>query len=288
MQSIYELGAYLNRQALWTNNIIRKGYTSRLGILEETITDMQLLSMADQFGENVLTKKFSRREEGSMSGADWLWIIGEPGSWLPLLIQAKIVNPQTGNCQHLDYKNGNQRTQLLTYARQHRLVPLYCIYGNIPTDLELPDRFDKSITQREFWACSFITPRSVRLLSMRRLKCQRELIKYAIPWSLPFLDATDSSSINGKLLADSLEKSKYTYKDASTEKAEQLLKGRSDLTMRRKICWENLDAIQTVREKIPKNISQLFSIGFPDAASVPFSSASIISSTPIKEIMELK
>jgi hypothetical protein len=75
-----------HEQAQWTSDIIQSGFSTRLGILEETITDMHLLAIARRHGDYVVTRKFSRKEEGSQSGADWLWCIGEPGAWFSLLV----------------------------------------------------------------------------------------------------------------------------------------------------------------------------------------------------------
>ena len=155
MDSLYEFGLFLNSRAHWTQNFIYRSNVLRLGILEETITDMHLFSIADKYANNVITRKFNRREEGSQSGADWLWIIGEPGSWLPLLIQAKVINLKTQNCQHFDYKNGEQRKRLLKYARLHGCLPLYCIYSYIPPDFIPPEQFIRADRSNEDWACSF-------------------------------------------------------------------------------------------------------------------------------------
>ena len=163
MDSLYEFGLFLNSRAHWTQNFIYRSNVLRLGILEETITDMHLFSIADKYG------------------ADWLWIIGEPGSWLPLLIQAKVINLKTQNCQHFDYKNGEQRKRLLKYARLHGCLPLYCIYSYIPPDFIPPEQFIRADRSNEDWACSFLSPRSVRELSQAGIKSQKEVLKYCIP-----------------------------------------------------------------------------------------------------------
>ena len=123
----------LRTLAQWTNQTIAKGYVSGLGILEETITDYTLNEIAVRHPEYIYTKKFSRKQEGCESGADWLWCIGSPGAWLPVLVQAKVVNPRTKQCHFLNYstRHGKQCTIFLRYARTHQLLPLYCIYSLI-------------------------------------------------------------------------------------------------------------------------------------------------------------
>lgn len=82
--SLWDLCATFQECTVWANSIIEDGFSSRLGILEETITDINLITIARKHSDFILTKKFSRREEGSKSGADWLRCIGEPGAWLSL------------------------------------------------------------------------------------------------------------------------------------------------------------------------------------------------------------
>lgn len=287
MKNINEFGLYLRERAHWTHNIIAKSTQFRLGIMEETITDMHLFSIADEFNNNVLTRKFNRREEGSKSGADWLWIIGKPGSWLPLLIQAKIINPQTGNCQRLDYKNGEQRKRLLSYARQHGFVLLYCIYSSIPPEFELPEFFIQDGRQTKDWACSFVSPKTVRLLSKAGIKNQYEILKYAIPWMEPFCLVPTYSEPNGHSIATSIENTRDNFAKGNIYKLTDKILREQETSLQKRTSWENLDATQAVRESIPRNICKWFngrSSQFPQA---PVSGASIISSVPIEQIKEL-
>ena len=64
------------------------GYTG-LGIHEETLSDLVLNRIRYEYADNFLTRKFTRKEEGSVTGADWLWCIGEPGSWITFAVQRK-------------------------------------------------------------------------------------------------------------------------------------------------------------------------------------------------------
>jgi hypothetical protein len=95
--------------AQWANQSIAKGYASGLGILEETITDFTLNEIAIRHPEYIYTKKFSRKQEGCESGADWLWCIGSRDGWLPVLVQAKVINPITRRCHFLDYSTQHGR-----------------------------------------------------------------------------------------------------------------------------------------------------------------------------------
>lgn len=288
MSMIYEFGQCLQERAHWTHNIIEKSAMYRLGIMEETITDMHLFSIADQFKNNVLTKKFNRREEGSKSGADWLWLVGEPGSWLPLLIQAKIINPQTGNCNYLDYKSGEQRTRLLTYARQHKFVPLYCIYSMIPSSFPLPQFSNRKMRSYKDWACSFVSPKTVRILSSSGKKTQYDILQHAIPWMEPFYIEPQQSTPAGESCALRLEEIRDEFDKSSLRRLPGKIHSDNKIATQTKVKWENLDSVHAVMNSIPRSICKLFTGKHLDYYNVPFSGASIISSVPIEEIRELK
>lgn len=248
--------------------------------MEETLTDINLFSIADEYHDYSITKKFSRREEGSKSGADWLWIIGEPGSWIPLLVQAKIVNPKTGNCQYMDYKNGEQRKRLLSYARQHAFIPVYCIYSFIPPDFVPPKCLNYVGRQKEDWACAFISPRAVRYLSCKGLKNQSDILKFSIPWMDPF-DITSDKEPMRQAIASSLVNIRDSFETIDKMKK---LKGTALVN---RISWENLDALHAVRHELPRNICNLIKESLPVADS-PLTGVSILSNIPIKQIKELR
>jgi hypothetical protein len=281
LNSFYET---LRERAHWTNEIMNKGVFLRLGIMEETITDMHLLTIAEKHSDYVLTRKFTRREEGSKSGADWLWVIGEPGSWIPLLIQAKIINPKTGNCQYLDYKDGEQRTKLLYYARQHKLVPVYCIYSSIPQSFSPPHVLDYEGREKEDWACSFVSPKRIRLLSEKGQKNQKDILKYGIPWmdifNIPARDTSTGQAIGEKIVnicnnIDNDERKKLTAtKDINS-------------SLSKHANWENLDTHKAIVKVIPKFICKMLKDSHNPSDS-PFNEVSIISTVPINQVSELK
>lgn len=287
MQNLNEFGLFLKKRAHWTHNFIDRSSVLRLGVMEETITDMHLFSIADEYNENVITRKFNRREEGATSGADWLWIIGKPGSWLPLLIQAKIINPKTQNCQHFDYKDGAQRRQLLQYARRHSFVPLYCIYGYIPPNTKFPDRLGDSEQDSEDWACSFLSPKAVRLLAKEGKKHQQDIIKYSIPWMDPFSLVSSQDSFKGESLAEAIieirDNSSVISKKPSTYRLTP-----SKSALQKRVNWENLDTFQAVRTEIPRSICAWFNSKQSSDLDVPLAGASIISAVPVNQIIELQ
>lgn len=282
MDSLYEFGMFLNNRAHWTQNFIKKSMVLGLGAMEETITDINLFSIADKYPDNIITKKFSRREEGKKSGADWLWIIGEPGSWIPLLIQAKIINPHTRKCFHLDYKRGEQRERLLYYARQHGYVPLYCIYSYVPTDIRLSQLSGKIKHINADWACSFLTPKMVRILSQKGIRDQKEILEYCIPWMEPFCLTKASCELKGKAISNAFTSIKDSlYRTISSKENE-------GFCLPKRIQWEDLETLQTVRDRLPLDICKWFKSNTETRFDIPVSGVSIISTMPISRIEELK
>ncbi|WP_437593361.1 hypothetical protein [Sorangium sp. So ce1000] len=89
-----------------------------MGISEETLTDVVLVELDRRLRPHVLTKKFTKHEESSVSGADWLWAIGRPGRWLTLLVQAKLARPDAARLPGLHHGKGSQRKTLVSYAMQ--------------------------------------------------------------------------------------------------------------------------------------------------------------------------
>lgn len=284
MKDLNEFGLFLKKRALWTHRFIERSSVLRLGVMEETITDMHLFSIADKYNDNVITRKFNRREEGAISGADYLWIIGEPGNWLPLLIQAKIINPKTQNCQHFDYKDGVQRKQLLQYARCHSFVPMYCIYSYVPPKIQFPDRFGNSTQDREDWACSFLSPKAVRQLAAEGKKQQQEILKYSIPWMDPFCFNT-SDGVSGASLAEAIVEIRDSSSALRMKSIPRLEASKNSLQKR--ISWENLDTLHAIRAEIPPAICNWFNNKSSLQFDVPLTGASIISTIPINQIDEL-
>ena len=281
----------------WTNQAIAKGYVSGLGILEETITDFTLNEIAIRHSEYIYTKKFSRKQEGCESGADWLWCIGGPGAWLPILVQAKVVNPLTKRCHFLDYgtERGKQREILLRYARTHKLLPL-CIYSLIeentmPEAMKL-DSLSK-LTEVD-WACSFIIPKYVKQLIAQNKKSQSDLLRYGIPWMFPFCEAADATGVRlARAIAKSFLKvyGELTERDGDTVTKNHFGRSPTALTTRTKrkkdlrVQWASVDPTRLITTDIPQLVVRLLKsrVRHDDA---PISAVSIISSAPVEAILK--
>jgi hypothetical protein len=103
---IEEISNCIQRLTFRITGEMDKAIYTGLGIQEETITDILLNGIQFELDKNFLTRKFSHKEEGNITGADWLWCIGEPGSWITFAVQAKIANRNTGRINYLHYKSG--------------------------------------------------------------------------------------------------------------------------------------------------------------------------------------
>lgn len=290
--SLRDLCATFQECTLWTNNIIEDSLSSRLGILEETITDVNLITIARRHSEFILTKKFSRREEGSQSGADWLWCIGEPGAWLSLLVQAKVVNPATSTCHFLNYRSGEQCKLLLNFARRYRLLPLYCLYSNITDGLYPPSKLLPSLSSinSSEWACSLVIPKFVKKLAEHKHKKQMDLLKYGIPWTYPFYHAaTNSDQELARSLAEAMKKIRTEFESVdSSEAYVQLLNDSLSETKKQgttRIRWENPDPLLLVTSDLPSIALRLLK-GRMSAVQSPVSGVSIISSVPLETTLE--
>lgn len=125
----------LRDRAAAVHELVTFSYAQGLGVSEEAITDMLAVEIRRRLPANhVFTRKFTRHEESSVSGADWLWVIGKPGKWLAILVQAKLARPGQASLRSLHHKNGAQRKMLVQHARAKKYIPLYVIYTGFTGD----------------------------------------------------------------------------------------------------------------------------------------------------------
>jgi hypothetical protein len=96
------------QQSFWTWNQLRRAKLVRSQLLEETITDMNLLEIKTMCGPQVVTATFSKKREGD-SGGDWeWWFTGRSKKWLSFRIQAKVLNISKAVYEHIDYAPGGR------------------------------------------------------------------------------------------------------------------------------------------------------------------------------------
>ena len=285
-----ELCQTFRDRATWTHAVIERGLSTRLGILEETITDVNLIEITSRHSEFILTQKYSRREEGSKSGADWLWCIGEPGTWLSLLVQAKIVNPFTGTCRYLDYRNGKQRSLLLAFARRHRLLPTYCVYSHIPEGYTPPPRLVTAFSQigSVEWACCFVSPKRVRRIIAAGQNKQDDVLAHSIPWMYPFCHASEGDEDRlAPGLARALAAAKVELRDAASfEGVPRAVEHLPDEeSHRERFDWQDADPEQLVTSELPTIALRLLRSKVK-ATEAPVAGVSVISSVPVRAVLQ--
>jgi hypothetical protein len=232
----------------------------------------------------------------SQSGADWLWCIGEPGAWLSLLVQAKVVHPNTGICRSLDYRSGEQRRLLVNFAWHYRVFPVYCIYSHIPDDNYPDAKLLPSLAYLNAaeWACALVIPKHARQLIERDQKRQLDLLRYGIPWSHPLYCA---ATADGQNLAKELAQALVTTRE-DLERRD----GRSRNTRRAKprsessstdeahistehIQWENPNPSLLVTPDLPKIAVRLLQGKIP-ATQAPLAGISVISPVPVRPLLQ--
>jgi len=167
-----------NSPALW--NTIRRNSKrvwqdlevgDRYGVSpsEESITDYLLLDLVREHHSEVRIHKFTRREEGKKTGADWEWWFGSEGAWFGMRVQAKRLKHQ-GNPGYpsLLQKAGKtsklQVDLLIEDAKSRSLYPMYCFYNFLPNFAHYGIRWacTPECSDEKFWGCSIADAQAVK------------------------------------------------------------------------------------------------------------------------------
>lgn len=190
----------LRERAARIHEVITLSYaTKTLGVSEESITEFSLVELDHRLAPHVLTRKFTRREEHSQSGADWLWTIGRPGRWFSVLVQAKLARPNTRRLQGLHHGRGQQLTRLLAYARAQRCLPLYVVYNNRPANLTRHNCGVLREDPRQMGSVIVRTRHVANLLRRTRNTTSiPDLLAESVPWACLFGCLT-ATSLNSEL-----------------------------------------------------------------------------------------
>ena len=151
----------------------RLGNGRRIGhqMLEETITDLNLLEIKSRHPHEVWTQQFSRPAE-AVEGADWEWWFTDASRsrWFGCRVQAKIINFANDRFEHLHYRNrttGYQADTLIDRCDRHpwRPVPLYVLYthwSSAPQQPNAPRIWKHLPLSRESFGCSVMGARRVK------------------------------------------------------------------------------------------------------------------------------
>lgn len=265
------------------DEVDKAGYTG-LGIQEETITDSLLNRIQYEHKENFTTRKFTKKEEGNISGADWLWCIGEPGAWITFAVQAKIANLNTGRVNFLHYHNGKQYLLLINFARQFGFIPKYAIYSKVDEKNELFSRSVPELSNKpaELWSFAAISPIYVKHLQSPKEKHISSVLQFAIPWSYAFCEEGNENTLIARAIAGNLESIYWSFANEHRQKNK-----RNPRYSYKRINWEDPQPIQLVSETMPLPILYLMTQkSFHH--KVPISHVSVFSGQPVLQSLEVE
>jgi hypothetical protein len=281
---IEEIRNSIERQTLWIANEMGKAIHTGLAIQEEAFTDILLNDIQFEHKENILTRKFSHKEEGNITGADWLWCIGEPGSWITFAVQAKIVNMDTGRVRYLHYKNGEQYSQLISFSKRFHFIPKYSIYAKVDEEIELfskevPELRDISPVQ---WAFTAISPKYIKQLSKPNERHLSSVLQFAIPWSYIFDVGINKNAKLAEIITNNLENLYWPFDNEYRRQRKEKPK-----VNYKRLISENPQPSKMVSKSIPLPVLYLMTQrSFP--AKIPISSVSVLSGIPISQALDLE
>lgn len=137
--TLYDIQKAIDSACRETNAFIQRG-VNNLGssLEEESISDYFLDCIGQRCDGIFITKKFTRHEEATMSGADWLWWVLLPQGACCFHVQAKKLSASK---TYLDLGYHNKKNvqidQLMQYAQTRNAVPLYLFYAPSYTNYPL-------------------------------------------------------------------------------------------------------------------------------------------------------
>lgn len=172
-----------------TNELLYRSSRVDHQVLEETITDINMFQLKEEFPNQVLTKTMTKPEEG-VNGADWEWWLTNSTKtmWLGVRVQAKIFNSAKASYKSLHYVNPkssiSQIDKLKNEAIRLGMVPLYCFYSYSTPGTVIPSI--QCVTyphSPEFYGCSLGTVQHVeRLYAKNKATDYASVMKGVSPW----------------------------------------------------------------------------------------------------------
>jgi hypothetical protein len=274
---------FQQQSSIIANEVDKAGYTG-LGIQEESITDSLLNRIQYEHKENFTTRKFTKKEEGNISGADWLWCIGEPGAWITFAVQAKIANLNTGRVNFLHYHNGKQYALLINFARQFGFIPKYTIYSKVDDKIQL---FARSVpvlanSPAGLWSFAALSPIHVKHLLSPKEKHISSVLQFAVPWAHAFCEEGNENIPIARAIAGNLESLYWSFANEHRRRHKQTPK-----YSYKRINWENPQPLQLVSESMPLPVLYLMTRQ-RFAHKVPISNVSVFSRKPVLQSLEIE
>lgn len=177
------------RLALDTWDEILKSRSVNFQLKEETFTDRNMLELKLRHSGQIRTKVFTKRQEG-INGADWeWWFKGLSNTWIGFRVQAKILNIQTNEFEHLHYQTPRtgiyQSDKLIANALSGVIprIPLYCLFLQTSDNGRLNNWNCRTIARlKDFYGCSLTSAFTIRKLRANNDKHIADLENYIEPW----------------------------------------------------------------------------------------------------------
>lgn len=168
---------------------IAKSRRANFQLKEETLTDFNILKLKLLHSRQVTTTVFSKPAEGRC-GADWEWWFNHnKNQWIGFRVQAKILNINSEEFEHLHYKTPAtgiyQCDKMIQNAltKTHPKIPLYCFYLQTDNPARLTNwscgSFDRT---RCLWGCSLISAFEVKRLRAANQKHLSHVENLMKPW----------------------------------------------------------------------------------------------------------
>lgn len=175
--------------ALKTWEDIRRSRSVNFQLKEETFTDNNTLELKLRHSGQVMTKVFTKRQEG-INGADWeWWFKGHSNTWIGFRVQAKILNIQTNEFEHLHYKSlatgVYQSDKLIRNALSGSIprIPIYCLFLQTNEENVLNKWNCGTFNQlKKLYGCSLISAFTVKQLRVNKEKHLIDIESYLKPW----------------------------------------------------------------------------------------------------------
>lgn len=135
MPSVRAVEAF-ERMAAFTWQTLARVAAQRTTIREETLTDMNLLSMEEASSAEIRIYK-ARGTDERRFGFDWEWYIGSGTRWWRYAVQAKKLSFK-GRYESLRQRPPRRRSRyqinvLKAHSKSVGAIPVYCLYNYVPT-----------------------------------------------------------------------------------------------------------------------------------------------------------
>jgi len=222
-----------------------------LTIGQESLTDFILLEFSRKLKGNLISHKFTKRDE-AQSGGDWeWWFKGEKG-WFGIRAQAKIINIYKDT--YLTINKKGQNNQLIKDSVTNGVVPVYFLYSFWePSEFKYKWRCQNFSKNARRFGVSILPAGYVKDKIQSESANLDELIQDLNPWHCMFCCSDDSHGNLSQRIFDSLSRLWGIY---GIEKiSDEYLKKNNELpdyvsAIVNRIPLETIEEVQIEREDI--------------------------------------